>query len=342
MKIGMLIPAVFAVGSPGNGIRIQAEAQASALEKLGNQVVRMDAWESYDLSSFDVIQFYLGGFAHYGIHDAKRRLKNGILVFAPIIDSNEHNMCYRVATRVGGFYKKVFTIPGVFRQQAVASDVVICRSRHERERVVKGLGIPSHKAEIVLNGVPLQKTEMEGISLADGEAIPSDFIFHASAFTQERKNVVRLIDAIGPLGIPLLIAGYSEAGEVLNQIHGRLERYSNVKVLPFLSRGALNWVLARCRVFALPSIHEGTGLAALEAASFGANIVITRRGGTSDYFGEYAEYVDPYSVDSIQRAVVRAWNKVPDHRLRDYVVSRLTWDESAKCLLAVYERYLAQ
>ena len=52
MKIGFLLPANYALTGPGNGVRVQAQRQADALQQLGHEVVCMEAWQNYDLGSF--------------------------------------------------------------------------------------------------------------------------------------------------------------------------------------------------------------------------------------------------------------------------------------------------
>jgi glycosyltransferase involved in cell wall biosynthesis len=89
-------------------------------------------------------------------------------------------------------------------------------------------------------------------------------------------------------------------------------------------------------VFCLPSTHEGTGLAALEAGAAGARVVITRNGGAPDYFLHHAWYVDPDSVASIRGAIETAWHAPVDDRLRQHIAQRLSWLESGKSLERAY------
>jgi glycosyltransferase involved in cell wall biosynthesis len=60
-----------------------------------------------------------------------------------------------------------------------------------------------------------------------------------------------------------------------------------------------------CKVFCLPSTLETPGLAALEAYAIGVPIAITAEGSTSEYFGNFVEYLNPTNVDSIFTAVNR-------------------------------------
>jgi glycosyltransferase involved in cell wall biosynthesis len=86
--------------------------------------------------------------------------------------------------------------------------------------------------------------------------------------------VLRLIEAAGSLGYPLVIAGHAPENEALEKIRTTAARYSNIQFFGFLSRDQLDDLYAACEVFALPSTHEGTGLAALDEVACGAKIVI--------------------------------------------------------------------
>ena len=163
-----------------------------------------------------------------------------------------------------------------------------------------------------------------------------------SAYTQGRKNVERLIRAAGPLEIPLIIAGTAEPGETLDRLRGLCETYPHVRLLGFQPPDMLQSLYAGCRVFALPSLHEGTGLVALEAAAHGAGVVITRCGGPPDYFGNLASYCDPHDIDSIRRAVEERWERPEGDRLQRHVLDTLTWDQSAHRLAAVYQQLPAR
>ena len=110
----------------------------------------------------------------------------------------------------------------------------------------------------------------------------------------------------------------------------------DIYLLGFLDRASLEGLYAACDVFALPSSHEGTGLVALEAASYGAKVVITKNGGPPDYLGEYAEYVDPRSTSDISQALAIAWQKPRSDLLQRHVTQNLSLECSAKQLAQVY------
>lgn len=324
-----------AVDGRGNGIRAQAMHQMHALRRLGHEVVPMHPWDEYESSSFDVVHFLLGGPSVHGLA-ARRAVSLRMLSFAPIIDTNEPFWRYRLAARLGELTSKVFTIPGMYREQALASDLVVCRSRHERDRMVKGLGIDPAKCRIVLNGVdPARPAQGDRARARFG--IEGDFLLHVGAFTQPRKNAVRLAEAAIEAELPLVIAGRSDPGPIRRRLDELASRSRGMlRILEFLDRQDLEDLYAACRVFCLPSVHEGTGLVALEAASHGAGVVVTRHGGPPDYFGDDARYVDPADRGDIVRAITEAWQDPRGDRLREHV-SMLTWDASARSLVEAFE-----
>lgn len=355
MRIGFLLPANYSVGNPGNGVRAQARFQAQALRRLGHEVIELSPWNDC-AHGLDVVHFFQGGFGHYGIEPA-RNAGYRALVFAPIIDSNEPNSRYRLAAQLGSLSSKVFTIPAVLRTQCRNSDMVVCRSQHEHTRIVEGLGIDPSKVRIVLNGVerlaafaPAASSAVVCSTTPDlatnataqliGTLPSSGFILHVSAYTQERKNVLRLVEAVGPLAIPLVIAGAARAGPVLERLKTLTSQYPHVQLLGFVDDTSLHALYRACKVFCLPSLHEGTGLVALEAAARGARIVITRNGGPPDYFGALAHYADPLDIENLRRAVLSAWNAPSSDALRQHVTTELTWDRSAAALVEAYEAAL--
>jgi glycosyltransferase involved in cell wall biosynthesis len=337
MRIGLLLPSLFALGNPGNGILEQAEQQGRALEGLGHKVLRLNPWQWQDAQKLDVVHFYLGGPTLRGIERLVEYPRRPALVFSPIIDSNKSFAFYRCAALLGNLLPAVITVPGEFRRQAAASDVVVCRSVSERERVCRGLGVAPQKVQIVLNGTSIPNTDAGEASRVQKElGLPDKFVLHVSAFTQERKNVLRLVTAMEKLEYPLVIAGSSVPGTVSSVLDRKCRENDRLRILGFVDQTTKAALYSLCRVFCLPSIHEGTGLAALEAGAHGARLVVTNRGGTTDYFKCYVEYADPYSITSIRDAIVRAWNRPDNDELKKHVTNRLTWDASARTLEQVY------
>jgi glycosyltransferase involved in cell wall biosynthesis len=339
MKIGFLMPAMIGLSPKSNGVRMMAEYQAKALESLGHTVIRMTPWNTYEELGLDVLHFFIGGFGLQGIEHYRRYLSKS-MIFGPVIDSNQSHFAYRMSAYAGRILgNRLLSVPSTFRSQALASDAVVVMSSHSKERLVVGLGVPESKVHVVLLGMDPNESG-DGLAARKRHSLPEEFALHVGMYADPRKNCQRLIEAVGPLGVPLVIAGHPHPSASLDRIKAAAKPFPNVRFLGYLERQELIDLYAACRVFCLPSHHEGTGLVAVEAAAAGARILITKNGGPRDYFENYVEYVDPTSTEGIRAAFQRAWNVESTSDLQEHVRNKLTWERSARSLSAVYEQTL--
>ena len=69
----------------------------------------------------------------------------------------------------------------------------------------------------------------------------------------------------------------------------------------------------------------------------GANLVITEKGDTRDYFGDLVHYCQPDSLDSIREAVLAAYHEPRSKALRERILERYTWQKAGEATLAAYE-----
>src|SRR5690606_22313088 len=208
MRIAFILPANLCLNGPGNGVRVQAQRQAAALRRLGHEVLELSPWDPPDLGALDVAQFFIGGYGTEGI-EVFLELGLRTLVFAPIIDTNEPFWRYRLAARIGSLHPKLRSVPAVLRTQALRSQVVVVRSQHERERVISGLGVDpvsDTPVEVVLNGVDPPEPADPAVARSAYD-LPEAYLLHVSRYSDPRKNVAALVRAVGPLGLPLVIAG---------------------------------------------------------------------------------------------------------------------------------------
>jgi len=338
MRIAYLLPAEYAIGNPGNGVTAQARAQAAAMARRGHDVVYLNPWELRLEEDIDVLHFFMGGMALYGIESGRRLPPTGVIAMSPILDTNKAEGLYRFAARLGSVLPRLHSVPAILAAQARGSDVVICRSQSERQRVINTLGVSPACASVVLNGIEppeLCPPFMRDVKLR--YELPDRFVLHVSGYTDPRKNVLRLAAAAGQLGLPLVIAGHSMPGPIENELRSISRQNRQLRLLGFVDRRTRDALYGLCHVFCLPSHHEGTGLAALEAGAAGAQVVITRMGGTRDYFKELAFYVSPTDMHDIRQCLARAWEAPRADALRTHIRTTLSWDHSASALERAYD-----
>ena len=93
-----------------------------------------------------------------------------------------------------------------------------------------------------------------------------------------------------------------------------------------------------CDLFALVSICETPGIAALEAASQGAKVVITSGGSTSEYFEDDVTYVNPLHIENISLAIDSELGLSRGNRLKNRILEEFTWEKTAKDIIDGYKR----
>lgn len=87
----------------------------------------------------------------------------------------------------------------------------------------------------------------------------------------------------------------------------------------------------------MPSISEGVGIVAVDAALYGADIVITEIGGPKEYYDGMAEIVNPYDVDAIGQACMNLLNgKTYQPKLRERIIKEYSLSAVADKLIEVY------
>ena len=97
---------------------------------------------------------------------------------------------------------------------------------------------------------------------------------------------------------------------------------------------------AAARVVTLPAEYETPGLVALEAGLAKANIVITERGSTKDYYKEHARYINPEETEDIKEKLIEAYNSQKNDNLKEHIKENYLWDKIAKKTLEGYKKVL--
>ena len=116
-----------------------------------------------------------------------------------------------------------------------------------------------------------------------------------------------------------------------------VEKYKFTHI-PSLSQSEIFGLYLGCKAHVLPSWFETPGLASLEAAYFGAQIVTTDRGCTKEYFEDSVFYCSPENSNSIEKAIESALNCPKNmQKLRGKIIENYTWEAAARKTFAAYE-----
>ncbi|MBP6672810.1 MAG: glycosyltransferase family 4 protein, partial [Bacteroidetes bacterium] len=221
------------------------------------------------------------------------------------------------------------------------SKAVLPNTVDEGKLIEEGMNISGKKIRVVPNGVE-PRFEFGDPSLFKKKYGIENFILNVGHIGPARKNVLQLIRALKLIDHPAVIIGKVSDTPDGKRCIEEARQSKNITIIEGLANDSemLASAYAASSVFALPSLFETPGIAALEAALAGSRIVITPHGGTKDYFGTMAEYVEPDSVESIRSGIIRALNAPRTSALQNHVKQEFLWSNVAKKTLAVYQSVL--
>ena len=123
---------------------------------------------------------------------------------------------------------------------------------------------------------------------------------------ETRKNQSTAIEAFERYGfarrdVSYILCGARGAGA--QEIVATAARTAGVKVLGYVSDAQLRWLYQEASAFVLPSLLEGFGMPALEAAFHGLVPIVSRDSALAEAVNGLAIEVDPLSVSDIGQAM---------------------------------------
>lgn len=235
-------------------------------------------------------------------------------------------------------------------QQFKKADLWFAISESSRQEGVRHLELPESRVENISAAISTEfrKINCENIKtdIFAKFGITRDVLMYSGA-TDPRKNIHRLIDAYA--ATPAMIR---ESHQLLlaggMPLHHRLslEDYSKSVGLRsdevvFTGRVTDDELVALynlCKVFILPSFHEGFGLPILEAMACGAPTIGSNVSSIPEVIGLESAMFDPFSVPEMSAKIIRA---LTDDAFRMELIKNgeerttiFSWDKTAQLALA--------
>jgi glycosyltransferase involved in cell wall biosynthesis len=227
---------------------------------------------------------------------------------------------------------------------------IIAVSENTKKDIIKLLGVPDSRVEVVHNGVsenfrPI-KDEAVLNRVKDKYARGNRFVMYVGGF-EERKNIERILKAFQHVkekeeGVSLLMAGKPDAeGEKL--IAGIADKtlFKDVIFTGFVVEEELVSLYNACEFLLLPSLYEGFGLPVVEAMACSKAVVVSKNSSLAEVAGDCGYYVDPYNEIEIASAVSTL---LRDNALRSSLENRaldrvkeFSWKKAARDTVRIYE-----
>lgn len=313
-----------------DGIKIQAQTWGKELMRRGHTVDFINMWDNVDWKSYDIIHLF--DYSEW-MEDFIFWMKdvNPNIVISPIIDSMYSKFLFKLVSMWGSRKLRLRSRYYSLRQCRNYIKMYFVRSKYERAFITQSYGVEEKRIKIV----PLSYRMVS----EDTGIAKENFCLHVSLLADKRKNVEKLISASKKYGFNLKLAGKLRNEQEIKWLNGLISDTPQIEYLGFVTDRELEELYHRAKVFALPSIYEGVGMVALEAAVMGDDIVITNQGGPKEYYSNMAEIVNPNSVDEIGNAILKLLNgKTNQPQLKQHVISNYSLSLTCDLLENAYEK----
>lgn len=219
------------------------------------------------------------------------------------------------------------------------ADVLLPNAQAEADDLIRECGVSADRIRVVPNAVDVSAARATADQFTSEYGI-KDFVLCVGR-VEPRKNQLRLIQSLRSSDKKLVIVDpvHPHHGEYLARCR-RAMTTSNMLYLQRLGDDMLQSAYAAAKVHVLPSFYETTGLATLEAAVAGCNVVANEQAHTREYFQNLAWYCDPAKPGTIRSAIHAAYGSPFRAELRDRILQNFTWEHTARATLAAYEKVL--
>lgn len=189
---------------------------------------------------------------------------------------------------------------------------IIAISEHTRQDLVRRLGVPERKVQVIYEAAPPMYAEPISpeflASTRRNFDLPERFILYVGALKQH-KNLERLLEAHAALHAkgwkePLVLVGHFDwkAVRLMAKLKQAIQE-GRARYLGELPKSNLPALYRLATLFVFPSLYEGFGLPPLEAMASGTPVAVARATSLPEVVGEAGLTFDPYSVSEMADAM---------------------------------------
>ncbi len=232
---------------------------------------------------------------------------------------------------------------------------VITVSECSKRDIVRFLGVPEEKVEVVYNGIQPPGVSGELKNKRDVHehfGMSRPYILYLGNF-MPHKNLETLITAYSlfkqrcDLPHCLVLAGKNEKmQDTLTRLITEEHLEQDVILTGFVETEWVPALYQNAEMFVYPSLYEGFGLQALEAMAHHVPVAVSNVAALPEIAGDAAIRFDPESAESIAEALS---NVLTDQELRETLIERgnarlrhFSWQETARKTVEIYQSVMRQ
>ncbi|MEO0091985.1 MAG: glycosyltransferase [candidate division WOR-3 bacterium] len=323
------------------GVKTQILALKKELEKLDVEVELFDSWQNYTFSKIDFVHLFC---AHIGTYHFAHSLSNlGVkIILTPIFFSHRSP---RFIKNVLALSKIISKFSGfrteyqIIREICQMAKIIAPNTKKEMELIQQSFSISPEKFQLLPNGVDERFYDADPNLFIKQYGI-KDFILYVGHIGWGRKNLLALLKVCEKIDQPLVLIGKVLENDYARKCLTIIKSRPNTILITGLNHDdpLLASAYSACDTFVLPSYYETPGLSALEAGLAGAKIVITKFGGTEEYFQNYAQYINPFSLNSIRQGIMNSLEQKKQPELKEHIRNNYLWKHAASKLIKIYQQ----
>ncbi|WP_053957053.1 glycosyltransferase family 4 protein [Inediibacterium massiliense] len=154
-----------------------------------------------------------------------------------------------------------------------------------------------------------------------------------------QKNQLGLIKAFQREKIPIVLVGGVNDDIYLRKC--MKEAGENIYFIKNTQRSHLPSIYKSAKVHVLPSFLEYPGLVNLEAGIAGCNVITTQIGTAKSILKDFADYCNPYEINSIYKETMKAYEKKKNTQLQEFIKEHYTWEKIGFTVKQIYETMIS-
>ena len=247
------------------------------------------------------------------------------------------------------YYHYRFIIPKLLK----LSQKVIAVSVNTKNDIVNYYGLSPSSIRVVYNGVDViaDREFLSKDKLMNKFKLSSEYILSVGTSSFRYKNAERLIIAFAKQHALkeynlVFCGGRPDYISLLKHLATKFNAQERIIFLDYVNEKELFSLYKWARLFVYPSLYEGFGLPPLESMACGCPVIVSNTSSLPEVCGDAAFYVDPNSVEDIERGMEKVLN---DKELQTKLiingferVKQFSWNKTAQGILNVFEEVLEE
>ncbi|MDP8220764.1 MAG: glycosyltransferase [Candidatus Stygibacter frigidus] len=300
------------------------------LTRLGLDVKLFNMWDIIKFTDDDIFYVFTANISTYPL-TVNLKQKGIRYIVNPIFFSNHSANKIRLYRNLEKPFRSIFkrSISDYDITETICRDAekILPNTTSERDLLQAAFDLEADNFQVIHNGVEQRFAEANP-DLFQKKYGLKDFVLYTGHLGPVRKNGMNIIKAMQKVDAPCVIIGDALKNDEGKKCLTEIEKSSNITYLGWIEHDdpMLESAYASCQSYILPTRYETPGRAALEAGLAGANIVITPKGGTREYFADLALYPDPLDVNDIAKSIEDSLNKKRDAKLKERILKNYIWE----------------